>query len=119
MNPTIMPAGNASHSFDAVVDLQTLGIDQALAIEEASLASAVRLHSCVIDLYISPVLGQLMDAARHAFSFSVGLQMAGLNLVAPHAWQWLPLASSSGRQSCQSSEPLERSMDIAIGARAA
>lgn len=119
MNPSIMPAGNASRLFDAAVDLQSLGIDQSLAIEEASLASVVRLHSCVIDLYLSPVLAQMMDAARHAFVFSVGLQMASVNVVAPYAWQWLPLANNSGRQSCPSAELIERSMDIAIGACAA
>ncbi len=127
MNPRIMPASNAALLFDVAnaIDpqhLHSLGIDRALGLEKASLASLVRLNSCVFDLFwntacLSPV-AQLMDAARQAFALSMELQMAWLNLVAPHVWQWLPLASNHCRQICPPAEVLERSMDIAIGERA-
>ncbi len=124
-----MSASNAERLFDAAyaIDLphrHSLGIDRALGIEEASLASLVRFNSSVFDCYrntacLAPLVAQLIDAALQAFGFSVELQMAWLNLIAPHAWKWLPLTSSSGRQTCPPADVLKRSMDIAIGARAA
>jgi hypothetical protein len=129
MNPEITSANNAALLFDAAnaIDLphrHSLGIDRALGIEEASLASVVRFNSSVLDFYwntacLAPLVAQLIDAALQAFGFSVELQMAWLNLIAPHPWQWLPLASNSGRQTYPPADVLERSMDIAIGGRAA
>jgi len=112
MNRRIMPANAADFQH-----LYSAGMDRALGMEKASLDSVVRFHSCVVDLYwntwwFSPVFSELLDAARQAFALSMELQMNWLNLS-------LATVASSCRQAQAAAEALERSMDVAIGVRAA
>lgn len=128
MSPTIAPAYDAALYLNAAnaVDFQPphdIEIDGEMGIEKASLASFVRLNSCLLELYRntlwpSAVFGEFLNAARQAFAFSMELQMNWLNLIAPHGKQCSATASISGRHA-EPAEALARSMDIAIGARTA
>jgi hypothetical protein len=116
-------------------ELYSLAMDRAVGIEKASLAAAVGLHSVLIDLYknafgFAPELGNLFDQAARAVASCLELQLSLLAIMAPHAivGSEAPLQiAAPGRsvaryarsQAHPPAEELERSMDIAIGARAA
>jgi hypothetical protein len=110
-------------------DLCSFAMDQALGIEKASLATVVSLNSCVLDIYqealrLNPVFGNLFDLVSQAVACSMELQMNWLTLLAPYALSDVAtldsrVASSSGGQAQPKADVSERSMDIAIGARAA
>lgn len=116
-------------SLDAfhAVDVQPphcVGMDQALGLENAPPDSTVHLNTCVLDhdwttSWHSAVVSELLDVARHACAFSVELQMNWLRLVAPYARLCWMSTRSRGRQAQPTAEALERSMDVALGVRAA
>jgi hypothetical protein len=103
-----------------------LGIDQLIEVEKASVATVVRLHTDVGDLYknpfwFAPVFGDLLDIAAKSFTLCVKLQMDWLAMMMPqisHSSEPLQVAAPSNTgtgSSAQPKEELERSMDIAIG----
>ena len=110
-------------------DLCSFAMDQALGIQKASLSTVIISNSCVIDIYknvfwFAPIVGNLFDMAAQSVTCSVELQMNWLSLLAPHASSHVAtpdgrVASSSGGQAQPKADALERSMDIATGARAA
>jgi ribulose-5-phosphate 4-epimerase/fuculose-1-phosphate aldolase len=105
-----MPAEDFQHLFSA-------GMDRALGFEKASLASVVRFNSYALDLYWntlwhSSVFSELAEATRQALALSMQLQLGWLNLS-------LATVGSTCRQAQVAAEVLERSMDIALGVRAA
>lgn len=125
MNYGIMQ-GDGTALLDApdAVDLQpacNVEMDQALGIEETSPDLVVRPNPRALDparnaFWHSLVFRELLDAGWRSFVFSWGLQMNWVQFIAP---QRPVLASNSGRHAQPTAEVLERSMDIAIGARAA
>jgi hypothetical protein len=103
--------------------LCNFGMEGAIEIEKASLATVVCLNSCVLDLYknafwFAPEVGNLFDTAAESFAFCMELhrnwldQLASLALSGESA-----VASSSGRQAKPKADALAHSMDIAIGER--
>jgi len=109
------------------VDFQYLcnfGVDQAIEIEKASLATVVRLNSCVLDIYknafwFAPEVGDLFDTAAESFALCMELHLNWLGQLASFALSGgSTLANSFGSSQCQPTEEvLAHSMDIAIGER--
>jgi hypothetical protein len=122
MNPRTMPASspppNAGFPGDSQ-DLFSLGMDWAIEIEKASLATVISLNSCVLDIYknalwFTPASGNLLDMASRALAFSMELQTNWLTVLAPHASSHV---ATQGRQAQPTADELAYSMDIAIGAQ--
>jgi hypothetical protein len=124
VNNRTMPANNTVLSADTIEfqDLCSLGMDRAIGIEKASLASGVRLNACVLDIYkkaswFAPV-GKLFKAAAQAIASCIEMQQNWLTLLAPHALSHVStVASRFGSQAQPTPDELAYSMDIAIGAQ--
>jgi hypothetical protein len=141
MNPRYMPVNSATPFLVAsnegqapdvkflgdFQDLCSFGMDQAIEIGKASLATYVHVNSCVLDIYknasyFTPVFGNLLDVASQALAFSLELQMNWLTALAPHGLSHVEIpgstvAGNSGRRDETTEEGLAHSMDIATGAR--
>ncbi len=122
MDNRTMPANNDATSANAV-DYQeqcSLGMDQAIGIEKASLSTGVRLDSCLVDKkasWFAPV-GKLFKTAAQTIGFCMEMRRSWLSLLAPHALSHVrTVASNSSSQSQPSPDELAYSMDIAIGAQ--
>lgn len=103
-------------------------MDRALGIEKASLSAIVQLNSCALDLY-GHLVDDLIGMAVNACAFYAEAQMSWLTLMMPAMYKSsaasLPVAASAGRTASGGDdhthplkgEELERSVDVAIGAR--
>ena len=109
-------------------DLCAQEMDRALGFHKASLDSAVRLHSCAIDIYnqaswFTPVLEALLDTAAKSFAQCMKLHAQCMEmhrswpmLLAPYAMPYTE-ASSFLVQASATPEDLAHHMDIATGVR--
>lgn len=110
------------------VDLCNLGLEQAIEIEKASLATLVSLSVYTIDLSksaslfspltFSPLAGDFFDVATKAYASFLDLQMHWLGLLMPNAGK---AAASVSRSRLRTkpveakAEPLESVMDVVLG----
>lgn len=95
-----------------------LAMDQALGIQQTSLATLISLNSYAIETYqdalwFMPTSGDLLDTVSQAVAYSMAMQLSWLTLFAPHASS--TVSSNSGQQSEPTEDALAYSMDIAIG----
>ncbi len=111
MNHRTTLAENSAPSASTVdfQDVCSLGMDQAIGIENPSLDIKQKTS------WFSPV-GKLFKAAAQALGFCMEMQRSWLSVVAPHATSRVStVASNSSSQSPASPDDLAYSMDIAIG----
>ena len=107
------------------LDFRTLGLEQAIEMQSASLAALVSVSSYAIDLsrsagLFSPMAfsalpGDFLDTATKAYASFLDLQMCWLALLRPQAAH--ADAVSHGKLPARAL-PLEEGMDAAFGARA-
>jgi hypothetical protein len=120
--PSPVPANENSSNVGFSGDFQDLcsfGMDQALGIEQVSLAALARLNSCALDIYqnvlwSNPVFGTFLDISSQALAFSLEMQMNWLTMLSPYAWA--QVSTVTDKRGPDATE-LERSMDIATGER--
>jgi hypothetical protein len=96
-----------------IQELFFLGMDCALEIQKTSLAAAVCLHSCAIDIYKSatcfaPETSAFLDMAAKSFALGIELHSNWLTLLAP--WSTAICAGNA-----PTAEELAHHMDIACG----
>jgi len=100
------------------------GLEQAMEIEKASLATLVSLSAYAIDLSksaalfapitFSPLAGDVLDTATKAYASFLDLQMYWLTLLMPQADK--PTASGSHKQPQAKAAPsAESGMDVVLG----
>lgn len=93
-------------------ELYSLGMDRVVEIHKASLAAAVCLHSCAIDIYksascLTPDLGAFLDMAAKSFALCMELHSNWLTLLAP--------VNMLAAQAAPTADELAQHMDIACG----
>ena len=97
-------------------ELFCLGLDRALAIQKQSLAAAVCLHSCAIDIYksgscLAPEFGAFLDMVAKSFAHCLEMHSNWLTLLSPLG----TTADSYGSQAAPTQDELADHMDIACG----
>lgn len=107
------------------LEMCNLGLEQAIEMEKASLATFVSLSSYAIDLSRSASLfypvtfsflsGDFFDTANKLCASFVDLQMLWLNLLIP---QSAPADAGSHGQVQAKAKTLEHGMDVVVGASA-
>jgi len=107
------PFGGFPYDFQ---ELCNLGMGSAVEIQKTSLAAAVCLHSCAIDIYknascLAPEIGAYLDMAAKSFAICMELQSDLLTLMAPLS----KAALCWGSMAEPTAEELAHHMDIACG----
>lgn len=97
-------------------ELCSLGMDTALDLQKTSLAAAVCLHSCAIDIYknascLAPEFGAYLDMSAKVFALCMEMQSCWLTLLSPLSAG----AGVCGSLAAPSEEELAEHMDIACG----
>jgi hypothetical protein len=94
------------------------GMDEAIAFEEVSRSTVLRLNSYALEIsenasWLTPVVGGLFYMVAKSIAFCIELQMNWLTLFTPHALSHPSSVPDSQAQ--PTAEELAYSMDIAIG----
>jgi hypothetical protein len=101
-------------------DLFNLELEQVIELEKETLATAVRLHSYVLDLYrnafwFAPLFGNLFDAGVRAIASCMESPQGWFALLVPQAGRRVESGYEMHAQ--PSADQLAHCMDIAIGER--
>jgi hypothetical protein len=130
MMPTTKPTGKAAPILMAAEENQIaaadysgyfqelcgLGMDTALDLQKTSMAAAVCMHSCAINIYknascLAPEAGAYLDMSAKVFALCMEMQSCWLTMLSPlSTWEGV-----YGIQAAPSEEEMAEHMDIACG----